>query len=291
MAAGALAALAGITGCGTAGPDAAGTSATPGLNGPYGAGGPFATITKAGPAATAATAAATAATAASTAADATATDATATATAAAATARATAAATAAPDGIGTDSGGTDSTGTDSTGMTGPVRVDGSTALNGSRSVSWLSALGYGVNVTAPQDVQQSTASPGDAEAGFYDAYYDRRPATACGYVVPAQRAQCPASLRRSLTTAGSLRNAAVGFVVVKADEAIVTLTGLVCGSGAAPGDCLGQHDPAWVFAGADTFDALWARIAAEGGNPLTATPLRRVAGHWYVDLILPSSAG
>ena len=256
MAAGALAALAGITGCGAAGPDAAGTSATPGLNGPYGAGGPFATITKADP------------------------------VAAGATAAATATATASPNGTGTDRAGTDSTV-----MTGLARIDGSTALNGSHSVSWLSALGYGVNVSAPQDVRQSTASPGDAEAGFYDAYYDRRPATACGYVVPAERAQCPASLRRSLPTAGSLRNAAVGFVVVKADEAIVTLTGLVCGGRAAPDGCLGQHDPAWVFTGADTFDALWARIAAEGGNPLTATPLRRVAGHWSVDLILPSSAG
>lgn len=177
----------------------------------------------------------------------------------------------------------------SAGTAAPVRVDGSTALNGSHGVWWLSALGYGVSVSAPQDVQPSTASPGDAEAGFYDAYYDRRPASACGYVVPAERAQCPASLRRSLAAAGSLRNAAVGFVVVKADEAIVTLTGLVCG-GPAADSCLGQHDPAWIFANAGTFDALWARLAAEGGNPLTGTPLHRVAGRWYVDLFLPSAA-
>jgi hypothetical protein len=168
-------------------------------------------------------------------------------------------------------------------------VSGSAGFNSIHGVPWLSALGYGVDVSAPQTVHPSTATPGDAEAGFYDAFYARQPTAACGYVVPAQRGGCPASLRASAAAAGSLRDAALGFVVVKGDEAIVTMTGLICGGRAAPAGCLSQHDPAWIFGNSVTFDALWARIAKEGGNPLTATPLRQVSARWYVDLAPPAA--
>ena len=255
MAAGAVAALAALTGCAATGPDAvAGTAAAIALNGPYGVGGPFATVSPVGTAAPARTAAPGV-----------------TVTPAVSVTRAVA-------GSGAVAG--------SAGRAG-ARVDGSTALSGSHKVPWLAALGYGVNVSAPQTVHPGTATPGDAEAGFYDAFYGRRPAAACGYAVPGERSRCAASLRSALAAAGSLRNAAVGFVVMKGDEAIVTMTGLVCGGRTAPAGCLGQPDPAWVFGNAVTFDALWARIARAGGNPVTATPLRRVAGHWYVDLSLP----
>jgi hypothetical protein len=167
---------------------------------------------------------------------------------------------------------------------GAVRVDGSTAFNGNSRAPWLPALGYGVDVSAPPTVHPSTATPGDSEAGFYDAFYAGRLTEACGYIVPGQRARCAAALGKSLAAAGSLRDAAVGFVVVKGDQAIVTMTGLICGGRAAPTGCLGQHDPAWIFGYHVTFDALWTRIAKEGGNPLTATPFRQVAGHWYLDL-------
>jgi hypothetical protein len=234
MAAGTLAALTAITGCGATGPDAAAEpDATVPLDGPYGAGGPFAAAKLASPAA------------------------------------------ARPVTAG---------GTQVASPAAPARVEGSTAFDGNHRAPWLPALGYGVDVTAPSAVHPSTATPGDAEAGFYDAFYAGRLTEACGYLVPGQRVRCATTLGKSLAAAGSLRDPAVGFVVVKGDQAIVTMTGLTCGGRAAPAGCLGQHDPAWIFGYHVTFDALWARIGQEGGNPLTATPFRRVAGHWYLDL-------
>jgi hypothetical protein len=248
----ALAVLAAITGCGGTGPDAAvAADATTAVNGPYGAGGPFATAAAAGAAAAASTATATPA-------------ATGTAGLASTTGRTRAAV---------------------------VRVDGSTALYGSHTVSWLTSLGFGITVSAPLTVRAGTASPADAAAGFYDAFYAGRLAAACGYAVPGPRAQCAAALARARAAAGTLRNAATGFVVAKDTEALVTMTGLVCGGRADPNGCLGQEDPAWIFENDPAFDTLWARIAREGGNPLTATPLRQVAGHWYVDLTPSASAG
>jgi hypothetical protein len=254
----ALAVLAGITGCGGAGPNAAvAADATTAVNGPYGAGGPFATAAAGGAAAAASTA--------------------------------TAASTAAATPAATGTAGLAST----TGRTraAAVRVDGSTALYGSHTVSWLTALGFGVSVSAPLTVRAGTASPADAAAGFYDAFYAGRLAAACGYAVPGPRAQCAAALARARATAGTLRNAAIGFVVAKDTEALVTMTGLACGGRAAPSGCLGQEDPAWIFGDSPSFDTLWAGIAREGGNPLTATPLRQVAGHWYVDLTPSAVAG
>jgi hypothetical protein len=244
--------MAAITGCSGAAPDAAAApDATVALNGPYGPGGPFAAAVKAG----------------------------------AGPARTGAAGSAGGAG---GAGNTPPAAKKAGGHA--VGVSGSAGFNSIHGVPWLSALGYGVDVSAPQSVHPSTATPGDAEAGFYDAFYARQLTAACGYVVPGQRAGCPASLRTPAAAAGSLRDAALGFVVVKGDEAIVTMTGLICGGPAAPAGCLGQQDPAWIFGNSLTFDALWARIAKEGGNPLTATPLRQVSGRWYVDLTT-SAAG
>jgi hypothetical protein len=246
MAAGALAALAAVTGCAGAGSNGvAGLDAVSAVNGPYGAGGPFATS---------------------------------------------------PPGR-TATSGRAATGSDALGDTSghasgsTVQVAGSTALNGIRGLSWLPALGTGIKVSAPQTVRSGTATAGDAEAGFYDAFYAGQLAAACGYAVPSERAKCPAMLAGSAASAGRLRNGAIGFVVAKNNTALVTMTGFVCGGRAAPDGCLGQQDPSWIFENSGTFDTLWARIAQAGGNPLTATPLRRVAGRWYVDLVPSASEG
>jgi hypothetical protein len=274
LAAGAVAALATVTGCSASGPDAAaGAPATITLNGPYGVGGPFATVGAALPAGAAGPVRS---------------PVPAGPTGSASPRGSVAAAGAVSTGVAGSSGVAGSTGV-AADKASVARVDGSTAFGGSHKAPWLAPLGYGVSVSAPQTVRPGTAAPGDAEAGFYDAFYTGRLAAACAYVVPGQRGHCPASLRASRGAAGSLRNAAVGFVVAKGAQAVVTMTGLVCGGRTAPSGCLGQRDPAYVFGNALTFEALWARIEQDGGNPLTATPLRRVAGHWYVDLILPAS--
>lgn len=256
LAVGAMTALVGIAGCGAAGPSGAfGANAALGLNGPYGLGGPFEGSGGAG-AENVADAAGTA---------------------------------------GTLLGGTSTAGV--TGTAGPtnstggnigvtVRVDGSTALEGVTGMPWLFALGPGVNASAPQSVRPGTESPADAVAGFYDAFYTRRFATACAYVAPTQQPGCPVLLRQS-SGADSLHNAAIGFVVIKDTEALVTMTGLLCRTASG---CVGQHNAHWIFGYSCTFDRLWALTADEGGNPLTVTPLTRVADRWYMDLMPSASA-
>jgi hypothetical protein len=170
----------------------------------------------------------------------------------------------------------------------PVQVGGSTALEGVAGLRWLFALGPGVSASAPESVQPGTDSPADAAAGFYDAFYAKRFAAACDYVAPAQQANCPALLRKSGGSADSLDSPAIGFVVTKGNEALVTMTGLLCR--AATG-CIAQHNAQWIFGDSYTFDQLWSLTASQGGNPLTVTPFTKVAGHWYLDLRPSAAAG
>jgi hypothetical protein len=169
-----------------------------------------------------------------------------------------------------------------------VQVGGSTALEGKAGMPWLFALGPGVSASAPESVQPGTDSPADAAAGFYDAFYAKRFAAACDYVAPAQQANCPALLRKSSGSADSLDTPAIGFVVIKGNEALVTMTGLLCRTGTG---CVGQHNAHWIFGASHTFDQLWSLTASQGGNPLTVTPFTKIAGRWYLDLRPSASAG
>ena len=86
-----------------------------------------------------------------------------------------------------------------------------------------------------------------------------------------------------------IQQLAIGYVVGKGGAALVSMTGLVCDGQSAPDGCLGQQTGGYVFEQRETFDVLWGRLAAAGGNPVTATLARLIAGHWYVDLTPPSS--
>jgi hypothetical protein len=187
---------------------------------------------------------------------------------------------------GTGTGGLANTTGGKMGVT--VQVGDSTALEGVAGMRWLFALGAGVNASAPQTVRPGTDSPADAAAGFYDAFYEQRFATACDYVPPAQQANCPVLLRKSRGSADTLRSPAIGFVVIKGNEALVTMTGLLCRTATG---CVGQHNARWIFADSYTFDRLWSLTATQGGNPLTVTPCSQVAGRWYLDLTPSATAG
>ena len=169
-----------------------------------------------------------------------------------------------------------------------VQVGGSTAMEGVAGMPWLFALGAGVSASAPQTVRPGTDSPADAAAGFYDAFYEQRFATACDYVAPAQQANCPVLLRKSRGSADTLQSPAIGFVVIKGNEALVTMTGLLCRTATG---CVAQHNAHWIFGDSYTFDRLWSLTATQGGNPLTVTPCTQVAGRWYMDLTPSASAG
>ena len=272
MACGAIIAIAALAGCGSSGSDGANAA---GPNGVYGPGGPFATAAAKAPGGPLA-------------------------------------------GTGTPGTGTPGTGTPGTGTPGTkgagstgagsgagksgaaghgahpvVRVDGSVALEGEGArVPWLATIGAGVSVDAPRSVRAGSATPAEAATGFYQAFFGRRLADACGFVAPAQRAGCPVRLAAASGGAGSLRRSAIGLVVTKGAAALVTMTGVVCApNGTPPSHCIGQYDPQWVFGHDYPFDELWDRIAQHGGNPLTATPFQRVAGHWYLDLTPAPWAG
>jgi hypothetical protein len=162
-----------------------------------------------------------------------------------------------------------------------VQVSGSTALEATHKMPWLFALGYGISASAPLSVRPGTDTPADAAAGFYDAFYEQRFAAACRYVVPARQASCPVLLGESSGSADALYSPAIGFVVAKGDQALVTMTGVLCRTAAG---CVGQHNPDWIFGMSYPFDMLWSATARDGGNPLTVTPFTRAAGRWYLNL-------
>jgi hypothetical protein len=253
MAAGAIIALFCIAGCGAAGPVRADAAATAnnglGFNGPYGLGGPF-EGRQAAPAASGGAAGSSGTLLGGT----------------------SAPAVSATAGLANASSG-------KKGLV--VQVGGSTALEGIRALPWLVVLGAGVSVSAPLSVQPGTDSPADAAAGFYDAFYEQRFATACHFVPPAQRASCPVLLRESTGSADTLYNPAIGFVATTGHRALVTMTGLLC---RPAGGCVGQHNAHWSFGMSYSFGKLWSLTARDGGNPLTLTPFVQVAGHWYLDL-------
>lgn len=166
-----------------------------------------------------------------------------------------------------------------------VQVSGSTAMEGVHRMTWLFALGYGISASAPLSVRPGTDTPADAAAGFYDAFYDHRFATACRYVAPARQASCPVLLSESSGSADTLYSPAIGFAVTKGDQALVTMTGVLCRTATS---CVGQHNPHWIFGMSYPFDTLWSATARYGGNPLTVTPFIQVAGRWYLNLT-PSS--
>jgi hypothetical protein len=268
-------ALISIAGCGAAGSNgAAGAGAPPGFNGPFGRGGPFESLSATGPAnpgAAGPLGGLLGGTSASRV----------TGTAGLALGRKVhgGGSTVRPGALG---GSAVQVGASA------VQVGGSTALEGRVGMPWLFALGPGVSASAPESVQPGTDSPADAAAGFYDAFYARRFAAACDYVAPAQQANCLALLRKSGGSADSLDSPAIGFVVVKGNEALVTMTGLLCRTATG---CVGQHNAHWIFLTSRTFDQLWSLTASQGGNPLTVTPVTEAAGRWYLDLRPSPSAG
>jgi hypothetical protein len=257
----AIMALISIAGCGAAGSNgAAGAGATPGFNGPFGRGGPFEGLSVTGPANPGA-----AGTLGKLLGGTSPSRVTGTAGQALGRKVYSGGSTVRPGALGGSA----------------VQVGGSTALEGRAGMPWLFALGSGVSASAPESVQPGTDSPADAAAGFYDAFYARRFAAACDYVAPAQQANCLALLRKSSGSADSLDSPAIGFVVIKGNEALVTMTGLLCRTATG---CVGQHNAHWIFGASRTFDGLWSLTASQGGNPLTVTPVTEVAGRWYLDL-------
>jgi len=152
--------------------------------------------------------------------------------------------------------------------------------------SWAPALGPDVTVTAPARVAPGHGSPGAAIAGLFAAISARRYAAACGYVEPAGQAACRAS-EAEPASQQSARNAAIGYVAVHGDQALVGSTGTFCVPAERP-RCFTNTDPAALLSGGKSFGTLWAQAdRATSSNVYKLAPCVKIGGRWY--LHLPSS--
>jgi hypothetical protein len=152
--------------------------------------------------------------------------------------------------------------------------------------SWAPALGPDVTVAAPARVAPGHGSPGAAIAGLFAAISARRYAAACGYVEPAGQAACRAS-EAEPASQQSARNAAIGYVAVRGDQALVGSTGTFCVPAEQP-RCFTNTDPAAILSGGKSFGTLWAQAnRATSSNVYKLAPCVKIGGRWY--LHLPSS--
>jgi hypothetical protein len=160
-----------------------------------------------------------------------------------------------------------------------LTIAGSTATTGGTPTAWETALGSGIQVSAPKTVTPGTDSPADAVAGYYDAFLANKPFAVCAYVQPSAQATCKtdaANGQLSDTGGQFLTNPAIGYVVVKGTQALVTLAGTECVAGAPTGGSC-QVAPDAAFDESVTFDSLYQRA----GNPML-NPCAEVSGKWYL---------
>jgi hypothetical protein len=169
------------------------------------------------------------------------------------------------------------------GVAGVVAASG---CSSSSQPSWAPALGPDVTVAAPAQVVPGHGSPGAAIAGLFAAISAGRYAAACGYVEPSGQAACR-SAEAEPGSQQSARNAAVGYVAVRGDHALVGSTGTFCVPAEKP-RCFTNTDPAAVLSGGKSFGTLWAQAdRATSSNVYKLAPCVSIGGRWY--LHLPSS--
>jgi hypothetical protein len=152
--------------------------------------------------------------------------------------------------------------------------------------SWAPALGPDVTVTAPAQVAPGHGSPGAAIAGLFAAIGAGRYAAACGYVEPSGQAAC-LTAEAEPGSQQSARNAAIGYVAVRGDQALVGSTGTFCVPAERP-RCFTNTDPAALLSDGKSFGTLWAQAdRATSSNVYKLAPCVKIGGRWY--LHLPSS--
>jgi hypothetical protein len=153
--------------------------------------------------------------------------------------------------------------------------------------AWVRALGAGVVVTAPAAAAPGDDSPGAAVQGYFNALIAGKPIQACTYYPPSGQASC----RKLMAAVGkgsipTLRDLALGYVVVDGNKALVGFTGTVCAPDETPA-CRTNDDPAAIFSDAQPFPHLWAEsVAADtsssGRNSYSLAPCVEVGSNWYV---------
>jgi hypothetical protein len=84
----------------------------------------------------------------------------------------------------------------------------------------------------------------------------------------------------------TLRDLALGYVVVDGNEALVGFTGTVCAPNETP-KCRTNDDPAAIFSEGQPFPHLWtesvdADTSSSTSNSYSLAPCVKVGANWYV---------
>jgi hypothetical protein len=175
-------------------------------------------------------------------------------------------------------------------LTGGLAVLAVAGCSSSSSApSWAAALGSGVTVQAPASATPGNGSPGAAVEGLFSAVNNKHYATECTYMEPSVQADCKSGIASvTSSTSPTLQNAAIGYVVVDGDRALVGTTGKFCVPDQKPA-CYTNTDPAAIFsANRKAFSALWTEEnGISSDNVYSLAPCVKVNGKWY--LYEPSS--
>jgi hypothetical protein len=167
---------------------------------------------------------------------------------------------------------------------------GGTAAGGGSTAgqpAWAGALGPGVVVTAPR-AAGADGSPGGVLRSFVAATDSGHLAAVCPYYPPAVQAQCRtglASVPASAGTAVSVRDFAVGYVVVDGNKALAGSTGTFCAAGQTP-QCSSNGNAAAILRSGKSFAKLWTEAiiadSEDARNTYSLAPLVRIGGAWYM---------
>jgi hypothetical protein len=159
----------------------------------------------------------------------------------------------------------------------------SSALTSSSSgPSWATALGPGVTVVPPQAVAPGQDSPGAVTAAALSALSTKKATSFCKYGLPTQVATCVSGLSQMRADQFPFsRNAAIGYVAIQGDKAVVGMTGTFCTPGQKP-ECFTNTDPAAVFSTVHSFSGLWKNAMSSNSRSYTLTPCEKVGEKWYI---------
>jgi hypothetical protein len=150
--------------------------------------------------------------------------------------------------------------------------------------SWAAALGSGVTVQAPASTAPGNGSPGAAVEGLFSSITGKHYSAECTYIEPSVQADCKSGIASvTSSTSPSLQNAAIGYVVIDGDRALVGTTGKFCVPGQKPA-CYTNTNPAAIFSGnRKSFSALWtAENSISSDNVYSLAPCVKVNGKWYL---------
>jgi len=149
--------------------------------------------------------------------------------------------------------------------------------------SWATSLGSGVTVTAPEQTGPGNGSPGAAVSGLLAAVRAKRYTAGCAYVEPSAQAACR-SAEAGIPASGppSVKDAAIGYVIIHGNQALVGTTGTFCVPDQTP-KCYTNTDPAAIFSTGKSFAALWTQAnTSSSSNVYMLVPCIRTAGNWYL---------